>query len=188
MTSSAATAEPRPSRSTAFYFLCRAPTSRDAAAATAGATVEAARNTLLSRCAVPAAVVDGPVADAYRSRTQAAIAAEIALLDPQAEHARRTHLSRPAAARGKRVLEVVDFLWAEIRSAGAPLVAGDRRAGARLRLARSRDPRHERRAPRALRADGNGMSDFLTRLAERQLGRIETIEPRIKPLFATDGA
>ena len=28
------------------------------------------------------------------------------------------------------------------------------------------------------------MSDFLTRLAERQLGRIETIEPRIKPLFA----
>ena len=28
------------------------------------------------------------------------------------------------------------------------------------------------------------MSDFLTRLAERQLSRIETIEPRIKPLFA----
>ena len=28
------------------------------------------------------------------------------------------------------------------------------------------------------------MSDFLTRLAERQLGRIETIEPRVKPLFA----
>jgi hypothetical protein len=28
------------------------------------------------------------------------------------------------------------------------------------------------------------MSDFLTRLAERQFGRIETIEPRIKPLFA----
>jgi hypothetical protein len=29
------------------------------------------------------------------------------------------------------------------------------------------------------------MSDFLTRLAERQLRRIETIEPRIKPLYAS---
>jgi hypothetical protein len=28
------------------------------------------------------------------------------------------------------------------------------------------------------------MSDFLTRLAERQLGQIEKIEPRVKPLFA----
>jgi len=97
-----------------ILFSLRAPTSRDAAAATAGATVEAAKNTLLSRCAVPAAVVDGPVAT-LPERTQAAIAAEIALLDPQAEVL--VELTCPACGGAwQGVLEVIDFLWAEIRT------------------------------------------------------------------------
>ena len=97
-----------------ILFSLRAPTSRDAAAATASATVEAAKNTLLSRCATPTSVIDVAM-DALPERTQAVIAGQIALLDPQAEVL--VELTCPACGGAwQGVFEVIDFLWAEIRT------------------------------------------------------------------------
>jgi hypothetical protein len=97
-----------------ILFSLRAPTSRDAAAATASATVEAAKNILLRRCATPAAAIDMPV-DTLSERTQAAIAAQIALLDPQADVL--VELTCPGCGDAwQGVFEVIDFLWAKIRT------------------------------------------------------------------------
>ena len=97
-----------------ILFSLRAPTSRDVAAAAASATVEAAKNSLLSRCATPAAEVDVAMG-ALPERTQAAIAGQIALLDPQAEVL--VELTCPACCGSwQGVFEVIEFLWAEIRA------------------------------------------------------------------------
>jgi len=97
-----------------ILFSLRAPTSRDAAAATASASVKAAKNVLLNRCATPTSVINVPI-DKLPEPTQAAIAAQIALLDPQAELL--VELTCPACSSAwQGIFEVIDFLWAEIRT------------------------------------------------------------------------
>jgi hypothetical protein len=101
-------------------FSLRSPTSRDAAVAAASETVAAAKKELLIRCAIPAADFSGAV-DTLPAEAQAAIAAEIALLDPQAELL--VDLLCPVCGGAwQGVFEITNFLWAEIRARARQLL------------------------------------------------------------------
>ena len=95
-------------------FILRCPNSRDAAAAAASENPEAARKTLLSLCAAPAAGSARDI-DALPEPARAAIAGELAAMDPRAETL--LDLVCPACARAwQGVFEIVTFLWTEIRA------------------------------------------------------------------------
>jgi hypothetical protein len=90
----------------------RCPNSRDAAAAAASEDLEAAKKVLLALCAVPAA---GSVTDidALPEPARAAIAGELAVMDPLAETL--VDLACPACGHGwQGIFEIMTFLWTEI--------------------------------------------------------------------------
>jgi hypothetical protein len=95
-------------------FRLRGPDSRDAAAVAMSGSLEAARRMLLSRCVIHGDASDTSV-DALPEPVQAAIAAELAAIDPQAEVL--LDLGCPACGRAwQAILDIAAFLWAEIRA------------------------------------------------------------------------
>ena len=94
-------------------FDLRCPNSRDAAAAAASENVEVAKKALFTRCTTAAAGAILNI-DSLPESIQAAIAAELAAMDPQAEML--LDLSCPTCGHGwQAVFEIVTFLWTEIR-------------------------------------------------------------------------
>jgi hypothetical protein len=94
-------------------FTLRCLNSRDAAAAASSEDVEAAKKILLSLCAAPAAgsMQDN---DSLPEATEAAIAAELASMDPRAETL--LDLVCPACGHAwQGIFEITTFLWTEIR-------------------------------------------------------------------------
>ena len=76
--------------------------------------VEAAKRALLTRCATASRRLDSGI-EALPESIQAAIAAELAVLDPQAEML--LDLACPACGHAwQDVFEIVTFLWTEIRA------------------------------------------------------------------------
>jgi hypothetical protein len=95
-------------------FTLRCPDSRDAAAAAASESVDAARLALLVRCVVPRDDSLQAV-DKLPAAVQTAMAAELAAMDPQAEIL--LDLVCPACGHTwLGVFEIVTFLWSEIRA------------------------------------------------------------------------
>ena len=94
-------------------FHLRCPNSRDAAAAAASENVEMAKKALFTRCTTAAA---GSILniDSLPESIQAAVAAELAAMDPQAEML--LDLSCPTCGHAwQAVFEIVTFLWTELR-------------------------------------------------------------------------
>jgi hypothetical protein len=94
-------------------FDLRCPNSRDAAAAAASENVEVAKKELFSRCTMAAAgsilSIDSPP-----ESIQAAVAAELVAMDPQAEML--LDLSCPTCGHAwQAVFEITKFFWTEIR-------------------------------------------------------------------------
>jgi hypothetical protein len=95
-------------------FTLRSPDSRDAAAAAASENLAAARKVLLARCAVPAARSAADI-DALPEPLQAAIADELAIMDPLAETL--VDLACPACGHEwQGIFEIMTFLWTKIRA------------------------------------------------------------------------
>jgi hypothetical protein len=95
-------------------FILRSPNSRDAAAAAASENLDSARKVLLDLCAVPAADT-AQIIDALPEPTRAAIAGELAAMDPRAETL--LDLACPACAHAwQGVFEIMTFLWTKIRA------------------------------------------------------------------------
>jgi hypothetical protein len=95
-------------------FNLRCPDSRDAAAAAASGSVEAAKQLLLARCAVRS-TSPAESSDALPPATEAAIAAALAAADPRAELL--MGLSCPACrCEWQGLFEIATFLWAEVRA------------------------------------------------------------------------
>ena len=101
-------------------FTLRCPNSRDAAAAASSENPEAARKILLALCAAPVAGSMQDI-DALPESTRAAIAGELAAVDPRAEIL--LDLICPACGHAwQTVFEITRFLWAEIRALGRRLL------------------------------------------------------------------
>ena len=95
-------------------FNLRCPDSRDAAAAAASEDVEAAKRVLLARCAARTNRTE-PSADTLPESVQAAIVAELAAIDPQAEML--LDLNCPACTHAwQGVFEIMTFLRIEMRA------------------------------------------------------------------------
>jgi hypothetical protein len=94
-------------------FDLRCPNSRDAAAAAASENVEVAKKAFFTGCTTAAA---GSIlnTDSLPESIQAAIAAELAAMDPQAEML--LDLSCPTCRHAwQAVFEIITFFWTEIR-------------------------------------------------------------------------
>ena len=100
----------------AMPFNLKSPDSAAAAAAAASASVEAAIDNLLALCVSPGDTMNPhATAGAHTPSMRAAIAAELAALDPAAEIF--LELSCPACAHGWPALfDIENFLWTEIRA------------------------------------------------------------------------
>jgi hypothetical protein len=95
-------------------FNLRCPNSLDAAAAASSENVEAAKRTLLSRCACGLGGANLNF-DALPQSIQTAIAAELAAIDPQAEML--LDLACPSCGHTwQSVFDILPFLWTEIRA------------------------------------------------------------------------
>ena len=95
-------------------FALRCPDSRDAAAAAASENVEAAKRVLLARCAARTSISE-PSLDTLPVSVQAAIAAELAAIDPQAEIL--LDFTCPACKHEwQSVFEIMTFLRTEMRA------------------------------------------------------------------------
>ncbi len=95
-------------------FELRCPDSADAASCAASESIEAAIDHLLFRC-VSCVNASASIADLLTTSRRAAISAELAALDPQAEVL--LNLACPACNHSwQAVFEIVTFIWMEIRT------------------------------------------------------------------------
>ena len=88
-------------------------------------------------------------------------------------------LTCPAcAASWQPVLDVAGFVWAELDARARAAARARCTRSRRVRLDRGRGPRAGRRPARRVPGAGERMSDFLGRLAARQLGALPGARPR----------
>ena len=169
-----------------FVVRWRPPDSDDVAAAAAAGEAAAAERVLLARCVLtatgPAGALEGP---ALPAAVRAAVAEAMAAADPLAEVL--VDLSCPACgAAFVADLDLSGFVWAELRAHAQRLLRADRLARAGLRLERGRGARPRRATASRLpepRRGGCAMSDFLSRVAARAVGRAPAARPRLPALF-----